>query len=112
MGIDYTAPFGLGYKIKPRIDEDDENTYMHTPDGVLEDMFDFRRYVSKSSKYIICEIGNRYDDDDTEYYIFIKNPFDSGYNLEKEIETLDEYCNEMGIDTLSKFDCYGGLCVS
>jgi hypothetical protein len=33
MGIDYRANFGLGYKIELPIDESDENTHRHTPDG-------------------------------------------------------------------------------
>jgi hypothetical protein len=111
MGIDYRANFGLGYKIESPINESDENTHRHTPDGVIDNMFDFSRYVRSSSKYLLLETGCAYDDN-TDWYVFIKNPFDCGLDLTKEVEELTEYCKNMGFKTVGQFDCHGGLRIS
>lgn len=111
MGVDFEANFGLGYKIERPIDEEDANTYRQTLDGIIEDMYDFSEYVKKSSKYVICEVGDTYDNE-SEWYIFIKYPFEHGFDLTTDVKKLDEYCESMDIKTIGHFGCLGGLLIS
>ena len=110
MGVGYNANFGLGYKISCPIDENDENTYWHTIDGIISDMFDACEFVKKSSKYRICKIGDTYEEK-PDYYIFIKYPFEHGFDVTNDVKKLDEYCKSMGIKTIGRFGCYGGLLI-
>lgn len=112
MGVDFDANFGLGYKIECPIYENKKETYRETLDGVIEDMYDFKKYVKKSSKYILCEVGDTYDNDETEWYIFMKHPFEHSFDLTDEVTKMTEYCRNMGIKTIGRFGCYGGLLIS
>ena len=111
MGIDYTAIFGIGYKITSPIDENDESTYRQYLDYVIENMYDFGKFIRKTSKYWIDKTGDDVsgDEEDHEWYIFLKEPFENDFNLMKQQEELLEYCNDMKIEIKSKFDLHGGL---
>lgn len=111
MGVDFSAHFGLGYKIECPIDEENESTYRGTLDGIMDNMYDFSKYVRSSSKYLLLEVGSIYENE-MEWYIFIKYPFDYGFDLTKEIEKLTDYCKNMEFKTVGNFGCYGGLYIS
>ena len=71
MGVDYTAMFGIGFQIKPPIDENDKTTYRSTLDGEIDNMYDFGKYVCDSSKYRIEEVGDTYEPNpNIKFYIF------------------------------------------
>lgn len=112
MGIEYKANFGLGFKISPPIDENDKETYRHTLDGLLEDMYDFAKYVKKSSHYVILTVGDIYEPNaKIEYFIFIKgcHLFEFGYDLTEAVKELEKYCKNTNIKTIGKFGLYGEL---
>lgn len=107
MGVERTLVFGIGFQIeKPICDES-------TPREILkDDTTDEHRlfkHVYKHSKYKLEEMGDDYAPDGTTYYIFIKYPFEKGYDLTLEVEKLKKYCSDMYLQTIGQFGLHGDL---
>jgi hypothetical protein len=114
MSINYDAIYGLGYQIECPIDENNEDTYRYTLDGLMRDMFDFSKYVRSSSKYYLTETGDTFDTEETEWYIFLKEGFPKypDVDLTDAVKKLTEYCQEMKFNIIGKFGLHGGLRIS
>jgi len=114
MGTDYTAVFGIGYEITPPIDENDESTHRRYLDYIVEDMYDFEKFVTKTSKYKICGTGDilNGNEEDFRCYIFLKEPFDHGEDLTPLKKELVKYCKIMKIEVRSDFGLHGDLRIS
>ena len=99
MGVDYSANFGIGFKIKADIDENDE---LHITE-YLDELID-------KSKYSWFEVGEAaYIGGENEYYVVLDEikPIDT---LEKRVEELKQHLlSEKFVIDSEEFDLVGGL---
>lgn len=109
--MEYETNFGLGYEIERPVDGNDETTHRYTIDGYMRNMCDFSEYVRKSSHYFLKQGGSIYKRE-IKWYIFIKYPFDYGYDLTNEVKKLTEYCRNMRFKIIGRFGLYGGLYIN
>ena len=73
MGVDYSANYGIGIKIKS-IDFEDENLDKEIAE--LECMSELLYDKIKNEKYTYFEVGSEdYGGEENDFYIIIRNPF-------------------------------------
>ncbi|WP_312207714.1 hypothetical protein [Empedobacter sp.] len=99
MGVDYRANFGIGFKIKADIDENDE--------------LDIREYLDElidKSKYSWFEVGDEgYTGDENDYYVVL-DELKPIATLEQRVEELRQHLlSEHFIIDSEEFDLVGGL---
>lgn len=102
MGVDYSANFGVGYKITTtKYDEDND---LHILDTLEE--------VIGSSKYSYFETGDEsYTGEDNEYYVVLDD-FHPINTLEDRLLELKEHLlgeGLIGVD--AEYDLVGGLLI-
>ena len=99
MGVDYNVNFGIGFKVKSDIDENDE---LHMTD-YLDELID-------ESKYSWFEVGEAdYVGGKNEYYVVLDElkPINT---LEKRVAELKQHLlSENLIIDSEEFDLVGGL---
>lgn len=98
MGVDYSANFGVGFRIKADIDENDELNVI----DYLEELIDV-------SKYNWFEVGDgNYTGKDNDYYVVLDDikPINT---LEDRIEELREHLLSEHFIIEEDWDLVGGL---
>lgn len=106
MGVDYSAHYGLGFKIK-LIEFDDElteETEKTFTTNLLDEKLD-------QDNYGWFEVGeDTYGGPENELFVYILEPFKDGLsNLEFLKTKLVSHLNEIGISPDGEFDLQGGL---
>lgn len=105
MGVDYSANFGIGYKIK-KVSEEVLEEY----DVDIGYFFDEKLQPYKDEVSYFETGYGRYTGEDNEYFLVLKNPL-SILDLTHVKETLDVVIYELGLETDSEFGLVGGLLV-
>jgi len=102
MGVDYDANFGIGYRLKNKFFEDDENGEEFDMESYLDDVItdDFRYFKTGSGSYT---------GEENEYYLVIKNPFETGLDLTEKKKLLDDFLAKNDLEVDGDFDVVGGL---
>ena len=95
MGVDYTANFGIGFKIK-KYDDFEE---------LIEE--------NLNNKYSWFEAGDEsYTGIENEHYIVVKEPFKHGFNnLETVKNELESHLIDIGLAIDGDFGVVGGLLI-
>ena len=99
MGVDYEGHFGIGFKIDK---EDKENNDLH---DIIEE--------SERKEYYVFEVGCRYSDENLDFCIGIRNPFEDGIEgLKKKEKELRKYLKSINLNPIGELNEIGGLEVS
>ena len=99
MGVDYTAKFGIGYKISDKVFEDD-NCMDEYLGEICDDRFDY--FETGSSNY---------GGEANEWYLCLKYPFNDTLDLTYQKLMLDNFIQENNLEPISEFDIQGGLLI-
>lgn len=103
MSVDYSANFGIGYKIKKASEEiladywEDMGVYVHS---ILQDFVDGVSYIT---------YGSSYEDDGVQYAIIVDEPFADGLDLTHIKACLDDIIDSSDLERDSEFGLVGGL---
>lgn len=97
MGVDYEAVFGIGVEVEAVDDEDKETDLGEKIERL--DYKDLYRYRSAGDNY------------DEKYYIFMKNPFDNGYDITEKVWDFCEWLKDNKVIYKGRVDICGDLCV-
>jgi hypothetical protein len=103
MGVDYSAKFGIGYKIKVANeiveDEYDGDTY-ECLDNILEEREGVNFFSTGSEVY---------GGEPNEYYLIADETFAKGLDLTHIKQFLDEIIDSSALERDSEFGLVGGL---
>jgi hypothetical protein len=103
MGVDYTANYGIGYKVI----ESDE-----IPEEELEDGLSEYLYKELGEDFECFEVGSEcYTGETNDVYIVLTKAFNSGLDLAKNKAKLDEELDRLKLLPDSEFGDVGGLLV-
>lgn len=104
MGVDYSARFGLGFKVNFKEDIVNEEY------GEVEDEFEYLQWLAEGTDFRTFEIGEgSYTGEQNDMYVVLKDPFDKRDGLyTKELE-LKTFLDKNGICYEGEFDVVGGL---
>lgn len=106
MGVDYSAEFGIGYKIKVATEVIQEE-YDGDTSGYLQDIIE--NFVDGVTYF---ETGSEvYGGDENEWYLVIEEPFADGLDLTHIKECLDDIIDSSDLERDSEFGVVGGLLV-
>lgn len=103
MGVDYSANFGVGCKIKKASKE------------VLEDYWgDMGIYINSILQNFVNGVsyityGNSYEDKGVQYAIIVDEPFADGLDLTHIKACLDDIIDSSDLERDSEFGVVGGL---
>lgn len=106
MGVDYNAPFGVGFDVV--VNDDALET-----EGMEGDQLSYLdEFVDGNMKvpYVSLESGNCYEGDST-YHVIIQNFFDRQRNFQEEADELEKFLDDLGISVTSDFGLVGGLLI-
>lgn len=95
MGIDYDSNFGIGVYVD--VPYDDVNGEDIDQEEWLDDLLNNTPY--EYSTYGMF--------DEEYFFIYIKEPFEDGYDIRDKVKALEEFLNENKID-FDKIDVVGG----
>lgn len=117
MGVDYSAIFGLGIKVVNEeigpISSYEVDEYGEYDECDMDEMFDditCDENFPDGLEYGTC--GSYYWNEDMDYYIFIKDPFENGLEgLPDKIKILTDYLDKVGF-TYDKVDILGDILIS
>lgn len=108
MGVDYSANYGLGFRIEEPFEF---QVYCDLAGREILDMSDLTSFISETSDYWIIESGSYYDGDNMMYYIVLGCDVTPDLDLRAEQDKLVEYCKRMSINTIGEFGLQGGVLV-
>ena len=101
MSVDYSANFGIGYKLKQ---------YMP---GATETFADTLHDICEGTTYKLITSGDDYSESATDYYlVFRQDPFLNTLDLIGYKAAMDEFIEKHSITTCSAFGVCGGLLIS
>jgi hypothetical protein len=106
MGVDYTAKFGIGYKIKvaKEVVEDkydgDTHEYLH---DIIDNFVDGVTYFETGSEV--------YGGDENEWHLVVEEPFADGLDLTHIKACLDDIIESSDLERDSDFGVVGGLLI-
>lgn len=106
MGVDYSAHYGIGFKIKliefdAELTEETEKSFTT---NILDEKLDQDRFGW-------FEVGeDNYGGPENELFVYIMDPFEHGLNNLEELKSeLELHLKEIGIETYGDFGLVGGL---
>ncbi|MBK8473284.1 MAG: hypothetical protein IPL33_14695 [Sphingobacteriales bacterium] len=106
MSIDYSANFGVGYKVALP-------SSTKYPDEFIENALSS---VGKTHKIDWFDTGSDYmppEYDNKEYFVVLSEPFKDGTEaFVRRASALKEILQECGLEVIGEFDVVGGLCIS
>jgi len=103
LSVDYTANYGIGYKIKKASSEvledywEDMGVYINS---ILQNFVDGVSYL---------QFGSSYEDDGVKYAIIVDEPFADGLDLTHIKACLDDIIDSSDLERDSEFGVVGGL---
>lgn len=110
MGVDYTASYGIGYKVNVTITEKVKESEFWCKDYEELDVWSFLDNILENTEYSYFQTGSEcYSGDPNEHFICIDNPFNNGLDLTNKAKELTGFLKKHEIETLTPFDIIGGL---
>lgn len=103
MGVDYSANFGIGFKLVRKEFEEG-----HEFEG------DFHGYIDhklEGTVYGYFSVGSEmYTDDENDFYVILDNPFENGIDgLRQKTNELIDFLDGNDIEYDGEIDVVGGL---
>lgn len=106
MGVDYSAKFGVGYKIKIATEVVEEE-YNGDVAGYLQDIIE--NFVNGVTYF---DTGSEvYGGEENEWYLIVEEPFTDGLDLTHIKACLDDVIDSTDLERDSEFGVVGGLLI-
>ncbi len=99
MSVDYSAEFGIGYRVSPSED---------LPEGDIEDFESYLEAELDCGPFYSFSYGDTYQGEEW-FCVVITKPFETTLNLELKRGQLLNKLNQMGVDVDGEFGEVGGL---
>ena len=111
MGVDYTGHYGVGVQIKfDNLKEKISFEYNVDIDDVEGYYLEYLDTLVNNTNYNYFEVGEgAYTGHENDYYIYIQNPFEDGYNIESKVKELESFCDKVGLIRVGNVDEIGGI---